>query len=134
MPTLSIELDSQTEQHLKQLQAQEGETMGRIASRILAKSLGSTPAFSSRGAREIELLDAIRQELPAAMWRKYRFLIRKLRKEALTETEHKELLALRDRIEQDHLARIENLLELSRLWNRELPEVMEQLGVVPKRV
>jgi hypothetical protein len=134
MTTLTLELDSQTAQHLHLLQAQEGETAEQVATRILAHSLGTTPAFSSRAAKEIALLAAIRQELPTATWNRYRTLLRKLRKGALTAPEHEEWLTLRNRIEADHLARMERLIELSQLWNRPLKEVMAQLGVTPKRV
>ena len=61
--------------------------------------------------------------------RRYYALIDRRRDETLTEAEHGELIALTDRVEQAHVARLEKVFELARLKGVEVKVLMKQLGL-----
>jgi hypothetical protein len=84
--------------------------------------------------REAELLQAINKGLLPSSQQRYDELSAKLRAEAITDSEHKELLALIDQSEVFAAERLERLLELAQLRQITLPELMDQLGLQPPPV
>ena len=73
-----------------------------------------------------------RQELPEALWRRYRQLTNKRRNETIAEDEYTELLDLGDTLEIHHVKRIEASAQIAKIWKRDLEEVMQILGVRPR--
>ena len=72
--------------------------------------------------------------LPAEVRQRYQELIGKRREERLTQNEYAELLRLTDEAEKGQAERLEALVELSRLRNVPLPELMQTLGIKPPAV
>lgn len=89
---------------------------------------------SNLPAREAELLQEINRAFPASSQQRYDELSAKLRAGTITITEHQELLALIDQSEMFAANRLEKLLELARLRQLTLPELMNQLGIQPPPV
>lgn len=78
---------------------------------------------------EIGLLQAIYQGVPIAIQQRYDELRECLHEETLTTDEHQELLKLVDVVEQYTVDRLEKLIQLSKLRNVPLDELMEQLNL-----
>lgn len=83
--------------------------------------------------RETELLRIIRRP-PAELGAHYRALLRKLQAETLTPEEREELLPLIDISEAFAVRRLEALIELAKLRQTTLPELMQELDIRPRRV
>ncbi len=96
--------------------------------------LRSTPPGEEPSRREAELLKIVRRRRPAAMYRRYRELARKLEAETLTPDEREEFMPLIEQSEAFAVQRLEALIELAALRNTELPHLMEELGIRPERV
>ncbi|NOX63951.1 MAG: STAS/SEC14 domain-containing protein [Chloroflexi bacterium] len=84
--------------------------------------------------RESELLIKINQGLPVEMQERYDELMDKLRNGDISASEHQELLRLVDQIEQADAERLQYLIELARLRNISVDELMAQLGIHPPAV
>jgi hypothetical protein len=100
--------------------------------RIVTPKPVDTPA--SQTAREQELLrqiNAISEGLTDDFWRRYNELVAKRRKETLTPDgpEHQELMRLTNELECRHAERLARLVELAKLRNRSLAEVMKDSDV-----
>ena len=80
---------------------------------------------------EAELLQKINQGLPAELGQRYSVLIEKRDAEELTPDEHEELLTLTEQIEQLEAQRVAFLVELARLRNTTITELIQQLGIRP---
>lgn len=93
---------------------------------VLAKR--KAPNFSKR---ETELLIKINQGWAVEKQARYDVLAEKLRKETISEKEHKELLQLSDESEGMDVERLRNLIELSQLRKVSLDTLMLQLGLTP---
>jgi hypothetical protein len=83
---------------------------------------------------ETALLLKINRGLPAEVHQRYRELIDKRREERLTQNEHEELLRLTDEVEKRQAERLEALVELARLRDVPLRELMQTLGIKPPAV
>jgi hypothetical protein len=79
--------------------------------------------------KEAELLQKIKQGLPAETQRRLDLLTAKRRAETLTDEEYEELLALVDEIELRDAKRVEYLAELAQLRNVSLRALMQQLDI-----
>ncbi|HEY0603342.1 MAG TPA: 50S ribosomal protein L9 [Herpetosiphonaceae bacterium] len=80
---------------------------------------------------EVELLQKINQGLPSELGQRYSALIEKRDAEDLTSDEHEELLDLTDQVEQLEAQRVEYLVELARLRNTTVTELIQELGIRP---
>lgn len=130
MSTLTIDLDKATEQTLSQISAQEGSAIEQVATRLLARAVRSDKPLTPH---EIHLLRLAREDLPDAHWRRYRKLGRKRRTETITPEEYTELLELGNQIEVHHVKRMTAVWELAQLWGCDFDELMQILGVGPRR-
>ena len=77
--------------------------------------------------REAVLLMKINAAIPTRLQKRYEILLEKNREERITPTEHEELLKVIEKIESKNVERLEHLIELSRLRNISLDELMKQL-------
>ena len=84
------------------------------------------PSFSEQ---ESVLLMKINDAIPTTLQKRYGVLLSKNREETITPIEHQELRKIIDKIEIKNAERLEHLLELSRIRNVSLDEVMKQLHI-----
>jgi hypothetical protein len=92
------------------------------------------PAPLPHSAHERELLrqiNEISEGLPAEFWHRYNELVAKRREETLTpdSPEHQELIRLTNELECRHAERMVRLVELAKLRNTSLAEVMKDVDV-----
>jgi hypothetical protein len=131
--TLTLNLDSQLEEQLRQQAARLGVNPDDLALQAISDRLRQARLDPSHlTARESELLKEINRGLPPDIWHRYDELAAKRRDETLTDPEHRELLALGDQIETAHVHRIAVLAELARVRGVELDALMKQLGIGPR--
>jgi len=80
---------------------------------------------------EAALLEKINQGLPPDVQHRYDEITAKRRAETLTPEEHRELLALIDRVEQADAERVQVLSELAQRRNVSVTALMAELGIHP---
>lgn len=78
---------------------------------------------------EAELLQNINLGLSEVQWQRYHTLVAKRRAETLTPQEHQELIEMSDQIERANARRIESLVELAKLRQTSLENLMRDLGI-----
>lgn len=81
--------------------------------------------------KEAELLLKIYQWLPPGIERQYDELTEKRHEETITPEEYETLLRLVDVVEMQQAERLKNLIELSKIRDVSLDELMEQVGLTP---
>jgi hypothetical protein len=81
---------------------------------------------------ETELLKKINTGAPDVIQKRYNFLIKKRNNETLNDEEYHELIELTTYMENLGVKRLEYLLELAKLKNLSLDEIVEQLQLKPK--
>jgi len=81
---------------------------------------------------ETELLKKINAGAPSVIQKRYNFLVKKRNNETLTDEEYQELLELTTYMENLGVKRLEYLLELAKLRNLSLDEIVEQLQLKPR--
>ena len=79
-----------------------------------------------------ELLKKINTGAPSVIQKRYNFLVKKRNNETLNDEEYLELLELTAYMENLGEKRLEYLLELAKLRNSTLDEVVEQLQLKPR--
>ncbi|HMS43182.1 MAG TPA: hypothetical protein PKE69_23335 [Pyrinomonadaceae bacterium] len=62
----------------------------------------------------------------------YKVLLRKFRAENISEAEHKQMMNLTDKLEGLNVERLECLMEIAKIRNKTLREVMKELNIKPK--
>jgi signal transduction histidine kinase len=132
MPTLTIELDNQTVQQLKQLEARHGETAKRLAAQLLAQTVAERTAANAvplSQLSEAELLQRIGEGWEEARWNRYFRLVEKRKADMLTAKEYGELSRLTDARELLNAERLTFLTELAHRRNVPLRTLMTQLGI-----
>lgn len=83
--------------------------------------------FSSVSEQERELLFKINNVIPVVSQERYALLSEKMQAETITPSEHKELLKLVEKLEAKYVKRLEYLIELARIRNLSLQQLMKQL-------
>ena len=126
MSTLTIELDTLTENRLLARSRQEGRKKEELAAGLLADSL-ALPIPT--GMSEAELLAQINRGWSEAKWERYRALVALRKEERLTEAEYTELCDLTTARETAHVERLYFVLELAKRRNLSFEEAMRQLGI-----
>jgi hypothetical protein len=129
MSTLTIELDSLTENRLQERSLQEGRKKEELAAHLLARAARSDRFLTPQ---EIEWLRLSREELSDTHWKRYRKLGRKSKTGTISPEEYAELLDLGNQIEVHHAKRLKAVWELSQLWGCDFEETMKLLGVGPR--
>ena len=131
MSTLTIELDSLTEDRLRQRSRQEGRKQEEIAAGLLALSLAEPP---STEMSESQLLQKINQGWNEQEWQRYHALVTLRKEERLTEAEYQELCEQTNAREIAYVNRLRLVLELANLRKITFDEAIEQLGIGLSRV
>ncbi len=80
---------------------------------------------------EADLLQQINLGLSAETWQRYHALVAKRRAKTLTDEEQQALIALSDHLEAANARRMAALVELARLRQTSLAQVMKDLGIQP---
>lgn len=129
MPTVQVtsrvEIDfEEVLQGMARLQMQDLE---RFVDRVIA--LQAQRRAPSLSRRETELLQKINQGLPAEVRQRYEELNDKLHEETILPEEHEELLQLVEQVELADAERLQHLIELARIRNISVEELMSQLDI-----
>lgn len=80
---------------------------------------------------ETEILKNINRGVPDEINSRYNALKEKRNQESLTEEEHKELIELTGYMEQHDVARLQSLVELAKIRNISLEELIKNLELKP---
>lgn len=80
---------------------------------------------------ETELLRKINHAAPPEIQKRYNHLIKKRKNESLNEPEHQELIELTAYMENQNVQRLGYLLELAKIKNKSLDEILDQLEIKP---
>ena len=131
--TLTIEISPELESQVREQAAQHGLSADEYVVNVLRQYLRETERTKASCLPETEarLLEQINEGFPPDWWRHYDELTEKRRTETLTPEEQTTLISLSDQIEELNARRIQHLIELARLRQTSLPELMEQLGIKP---
>lgn len=128
---VTIDLEPELEARLRAEAARQGLDPGAFVRSALEERLrrarGDEPARLP--ARESELLQKINLGLAQETWHRYHELAGKRGAETLTPTEHAELLALTQVIEEANARRVGHLVELAGLRGVSLDQLMLELGI-----
>jgi len=81
---------------------------------------------------ETDLLRKINAELPAVIQKRYNFLLKKRKSENISMQEYEELLELTAFQEAHTNKRLANLIELAKIRNQSLDEVLNVLQIKPR--
>ena len=87
---------------------------------------------STMNEHETTLLLAINQAIPKKLQDQYSSMVNKLEDETMTPAENKAFLKLVEKMEAKNIERLGYLIELARLRNASLKEIMAQLSLNPK--
>lgn len=129
MPTIQIEANLSSEQLLNAARQMPRRELYHFVEQVLLLR-----AQHERGAipvAESELLLKINQPVPSGMQSRYDELIARRDARTLTPEEHQELLRLTDQVELLEAERMKHLIELAKLRQVSLDEIMKQLGLPP---
>ena len=126
MSTLTIELDSATENGLQRLSLNEGRKQEEVAAALIANSLRN---FSSLGLTEAQILQRINVGWAETKWRRYHELVEIRKADSLTDAEYQELTNLTNEREVAHSERLRLALELARIWNVSWESALSRLGI-----
>lgn len=103
--------------------------LDNVMAQILAIRKQKLPSVLSQS--ETILLQKINTGLPNHIQKRYDALAKKRRQETLNQSEHEELLALTDYLEQYQAERLKYLIELASLRNQTLDELIANLQIKP---
>lgn len=123
---MNIALDT-IYQSLNQLNVAD---LDRVMHQIIDLKQRKNPSILSR--KESDLLKAINVGLPKELQNRYNVLVKKRHNETLTDAEYEELLILTEQVEKLDNQRLSLLLELAKLRNQSLDDVITSLELKPR--
>jgi len=133
MATVRVQVDLPLDKLIEAVKQLSPGDLEQLASQVLA--IQAQRRARSLSKEETSLLLKINNSgLPEEARERYRELIKKRQEETLTDEEYNELLRLSDESEQRQAERLEALMELARLRNTSLRELMDALGIKPAPV
>lgn len=130
--TITLDLPDTLERQLRAEAARNGLSLGR---QIVRQLEVRQPPVATAPLSESALLKKINLDLgiAPAVWERYDWLRRQLRRGMMTETEHQELLSLIELVENANVERLNCLVALSRLRAVSLEKTMSDLGISPRQ-
>jgi hypothetical protein len=132
MPTIQVEAELSTDKLLEAVKQLSPSELEQFISQIIAlQAQRKAPSLSTE---ETALLTKINSGLPEEVHLRYRELIGKRREERLTQAEYEELQHLTDQSEMKQAERLEALVQLARVRNTSLIDLMDTLGIKPLAV
>ncbi len=126
MTAITLNLSPELEQELRTEAAKQGLEPDRYIIHALQERLQAKSAIE---ATESDLLKKINIGFPAETWAQYHTLIAKRQTETLTPREYERLIQLSDRLEKLNVVRIQALIQLAKLRNQTLHDLMQTLGI-----
>jgi hypothetical protein len=130
MSTIALELTPELEQQIQDEAAKQGLELKHYILKTLSQNLSSVQ-LQPKPLSEFDLLQKISIGLSPETWDSYHALINKRRVELLNIEEEAKLIEISDRIEQANIQRLNILIELAKLRNTSLIELMQDLGIKP---
>ena len=130
MPVIHLEhLEAEVtrKQLLEAVKAMTPEERRAFMTDVLSLPSGTAP--TSLTEKESDLLERINSGPRQEQWVRFHELTQRRRDEVITDAEQAELLRLIEMVEEFQAARVEALVELSRLRGLSLPQLMESLGI-----
>ena len=133
--TITIDLTAELEARLLQEAAKHGMDPDQfIVLAMRSRLQQQEPSAPRLDPRQSELLEQINQGLSQSEWDRYYALVAQRQAETLSESDYAELTATSRRIEELNTRRQELLVELARHRGTSLPELLDELGIVPPTV
>jgi hypothetical protein len=132
--TLTLKIDPQLEQRLREQAARQGLKPDSYAVAAIEEQLrrdGQTAPHLSRD--ESQLLQQINIGFSNETWDRYDDLVARREDETLTSEEFEELKALTNQIEEQNVHRIQALIELARVRNTTFEALMDELQIRPRQ-
>jgi hypothetical protein len=127
--SITLQLGLETEQKLRKFSTQKGLNLEQFVAELIKEHL------DTRLTEEEELLEKIQQGIAIEKWQKYHELKEKRIAETLTTEEYQELNSIYNAIEEANAERMLYLVQLSKLRNIPVRQLMEDLGIKqPKNV
>lgn len=133
--TITIDLTADLEARLLQEAAKQGMDPGQyIVQAMRSRLQNQEPSGPHLDAEQSRLLEQINQGLSQSEWDRYYSLVAERQAGKLSESDYAELAATSRRIEELNARRLELLVELAHLRSVSLPELLDELGIVPPAV
>jgi hypothetical protein len=126
MNSITLQLSSELEQQLLSAAIEQGIEPDLYILNTLQERLRSNHSVPMT---EAELIQQINIGLSSSDWEKYHALIVKRQAETLTQDEYQQLVSMSDRLEKLNVQRIQSLIQLAKLRQQTLPELMKNLGI-----
>jgi hypothetical protein len=104
--------------------------LDKVMHQIIDLRQKKNPSILSK--KESDLLKAINAGIPKELQNRYNVLVKKRHNETLTDTEYEELLTLTEQVEKLDNQRLSYLLELAKLRNQSLDDVITSLELKPR--
>jgi hypothetical protein len=130
--TLHLELPQGIEQQLIQEANLQGVSVDKYLVQFLTRTLHKPKRQSKLS--ESTLLKKINLDFSEAEWTEYKQLIKLRRTETINEQAYERLLFLGEKLELANAERFKYLIELAKLRQVSLPQLMEDLGIKPVEV
>ncbi|MDF1814192.1 MAG: hypothetical protein P1V20_18450 [Verrucomicrobiales bacterium] len=127
--TLNIDIDPETEESLEREALKKGIAAEQMAAEVISDRFARREPDPGD---EIQLLEAINQGWPEQRWLRYRELIEQRDQRTISEADLAVLIDLTTELEAMNAERMKHLVQLARLRNVELPELMTELGISPQ--
>ena len=128
--SITIQLSPELEERLRESAAEAGMNVDQYVIEILKGSVKPGPSIElSPEEKERRLLQKINLGIPVATWKRYNYLKSLRDNEQLDPEEHVELIRISDQIEEANAERMKYLIELSKLKQVPLKELMNSLGI-----
>ncbi|MBR8840047.1 MAG: hypothetical protein DSM106950_40130 [Stigonema ocellatum SAG 48.90 = DSM 106950] len=131
MATITLNLSPELEYKLRNEAAKLGLEPDLYIVNTLQKRLEHKSPDLTSQPTEAELLQQINIGFSATTWNQYHTLIGKRRAETLNPEEHEQLIQLSNQLENLNVNRCQALIQLAKLRNKPLTDLMQTLGINP---
>ncbi len=130
--SLTIELPISVERALRKQADQQGVALESYISDLLSSIPTDNFTEQPKERTEVQLLEKIQLNVAPQDLEEYYRLSALFKSGQITDVEHEKLLALNDVIEIAHAERIKYVIELAKLRNQSLEDVVLELGLKRK--
>ncbi len=130
--SISIQLPPELEVKLRESAEKAGLDINKYVLEILEGQL--QPQASNVGSleeRTMSLLEKINLGIPVSTWKRYNYLKDLRDKKQLKPEDHTELIEISNQIEEANAERMKYLVELAKIKDISLKDLMNSLGIKP---
>ncbi len=124
--TITLELPEALERQLRTEAARNGLS---LQTQIVQSLSDNDVAPDDNASNEEQLLNKIKQWIPAHQHKTYLGLVEKRRGDNITPSEYEELLLLTDMVETAHAVRMRHLIQLSDLRHISLEILLREMSI-----